>query len=129
MWKKTYHSRGILLPTGQATLRKTDLGKKEVQGLEADSNPLGNGILAFQVSQMWSRRETCTDSKRTLSVVSVGSSDSEVGMARGGPAQEPGYRPPELSCKGSPDSHLRYHHHHPNQLTHRSVFTPCPVIF
>lgn len=39
-----------------------------MQGLEKDSNSLGHGILAFQVSQMWSRREACTDAKRILSL-------------------------------------------------------------
>lgn len=48
-----------------------------MQGLEVASNPLGNGILAFQFSQLWSKREACTDSKRTFPVVSVDSSVCE----------------------------------------------------
>ena len=50
---------GIITEVDQSTLRKIDLGRKLLQGLESDSNPHGYRILAFQAPQMWSRREAC----------------------------------------------------------------------
>lgn len=112
----------MLSLTGQSTLKKTNFGEKIMQGLEScRCDPLGHGITALQVYQMWSRRETCTDSRRTFPVVSVDTSICEVGMASAGTRQ----RPPVHSCKDGSDSHPHSHHHHPHQQTHPPLFTPC----